>query len=129
MRQTKLEITDPAQWLRSLSQERDGYSRLVRESKGTASAAYRIARARCHGDAPLLDDLQSATSLLAARLGGESSLPIRSLLPSAISGVMPAVRPISTAPESAQTTRPQVQPAAPSDRVRPSRPRSNRATA
>jgi len=129
MRQTKLEITDPTQWLRSLSEERDGYGRLVRESKGAARAAYRIARARCNGEPPLLDDLQAAASLLAARLGGQSSLPIRSLLPSASSGVMPVAAPISTAPSSAQTTRPQVQPAAPSNQIRPSRPQSNRATA
>jgi hypothetical protein len=128
MRHTKLEITAPAQWLRSLSEERDGYRRLVLESKGTAHAAYRLARAACNGEPPLLEDLQSATSLLASRLGGPAVLPIRSLLPTAVSGVMPIAAPISTAPE-AQSTRPPVQPSAPPVPVRANRSDRHRVSA
>ncbi len=95
MRKPKLEIADPAQWLRSLSGESGGYRRLVLESGGMARAAYRLARAHCSaesGDAPLLGDLQAAASLLAARLGGHGSLPIKSLLPSSLPPPAPSTR-------------------------------------
>jgi hypothetical protein len=86
MRKTQLEIAEPSLWLRQLSEDSAGYSRLVSESKGMARAAYRLARARCSvetGESPSLNDLQAAAELLAARVGGQSALPIKSLLPGA----------------------------------------------
>ena len=111
MRPTQQEFADPKQWLQRLASEESGYSRLVSESGGTGRAAYRLARAHigAQGIEPQLEDLQAAAALLAARLGGEAALPIKSLLPS----------PRSLPP-----------PAPSSRRRRPSqsRPRSNRAS-
>ncbi len=93
MFRTRLEIADPAQWLRSLSEDSRGYSRLVLESGGMARAAYRLARAQrsaVSGGAPILGDLQAAASLLAKRVGGPGLLPIRSLLPSPLPPAPPS---------------------------------------
>jgi hypothetical protein len=87
MRKTQLEIADPAAWLRHLADDRDGFSRLVGESKGMARAAYRLARAHCSIETrgtPSLQDLQEATTWLAARLGVSTALPIQSVLPAAV---------------------------------------------
>ena len=96
MRKTQLEIADPAAWLRHLAEDRDGFSRLVGESKGMARAAYRLARAHCSietGGSPSLQDLQEATTWLAARLGVSSALPIKSVLPGAVQEVARSVAP------------------------------------
>jgi hypothetical protein len=80
------EFANPGHWLTRLAEESDGYRRLVRESGGTARAAYRVARARCSatpGREPCLEDLQAAAQLLATKLGSSSALPIQSLLPGA----------------------------------------------
>jgi len=92
MRPTQQEFANPREWLIRLAQEQDGYRRLVRESGGTARAAYRLARARCSatlGSEPCLEDLQAAAQLLATRLGSGGALPITSLLPSAKSSTPP----------------------------------------
>jgi hypothetical protein len=84
MRKMPSEIAHPEEWLASLSADAEGFSRLVRESGGVARAAYRLARARCtllYDAPPRLEDLQAATALLNARLGGHIVLPISSLLP------------------------------------------------
>lgn len=84
MRKTPLEIANPEEWLASLTAEAEGFRGLVRESGGVVRAAYRLARARCSvlfGAAPQLEDLEAATALLNARLGGHIVLPITSLLP------------------------------------------------
>jgi hypothetical protein len=132
MRKTRLEIANPAEWLRELSQD-DGYGRLVSESGGAARAAYRLAQAHCRvetGEAPRLEDLQAAAALLAARLGGRDALPIVSLLPAAPVAAIETV--------SAKSSRPLVQavarslpPPAPSSRRRAqsqSRPEASRAS-
>ena len=137
MRKTQLEIAEPALWLRQLSEDGAGYSRLLSESKGMASAAYRLARAQCSvmtGELPRLQDLQAAAAQLAARLGGQSALPIKSLLPGAVaaSGAQSS-RPSSSAPASARPNLQEiartVPPPAPSSRRRPkSRPHPSRAS-
>jgi hypothetical protein len=81
------ELTNPQEWLHHLAAERDGFARLIRESGGSARAAYRVARARCAvesvlGASPTLEDLQAAARLLAAHVGRGGALPITSLLPS-----------------------------------------------
>ncbi|HEY5375469.1 MAG TPA: hypothetical protein VIK01_17435 [Polyangiaceae bacterium] len=136
MRKTRLEITEPSLWLRQLSEDSAGYSRLVGESKGMARAAYRLARAQCSvetGESPCLKDLQAAAELLAARVGGQSALPIKSLLSGAVeassaeakrpSPVQASVRP------SAQEAVRSAPPPAPSSMRRPkSRPHASRAS-
>lgn len=99
MAKTKLEISDPALWLREVCGDRDGFARLVRESQGMVRAAYRLARAharveRC--EAPSLDDLQVTIGLLAARLGVHAALPIESLL----TEVRPTPRKQPSAPDA-----------------------------
>src|SRR4051812_49328254 len=84
MRPTQQEFANPREWLIRLAEEPDGYRRLVNESSGFGRAAYRLARARCQASGagqPLLDDLQTAATLLANCLGIDGTLPIRSLLP------------------------------------------------
>ena len=131
MRKTQLEIADPASWLIQLAEDATGYYRLVHESGGMARAAYRLARARCSGEAPCLEDLQAAAAALAANLGGQVALPIRSLLPSApppssavpSSGVVPSVAPASGLVGAARS----LPPPAPSSRRQPkSRPHVRR---
>ena len=80
MRPTRQEFAHPREWLARLATEPGGYRRLVSESGGTGRAAYRIARATCAAE-PCLEDLQAAAAILAAELGSEAPLPIRSLLP------------------------------------------------
>jgi hypothetical protein len=87
MAQAREELQNPQAWLSRLSQESDGYTRLIGESGGTARAAYRLARARCKvasppSASPTLEDLQAAARLLAARVGHGGALPIRSVLAS-----------------------------------------------
>ena len=86
MTKTKLEISDPGLWLREVCGDRDGFARLVRESRGMVRAAYRVARAHARDErceAPSLADLQVTIALLAAALGTRAALPIQSLLPAA----------------------------------------------
>jgi hypothetical protein len=122
MRKTQLEIAEPALWLRQLSEDSAGYSRLLSESKGMASAAYRLARARCSvetGEPPRLQDLQAAAAQLAAHLGRHSALPIKSLLPGAVEAVSAEPsRPRSSVQASAQEVLRSAPPPAPSSRRR-----------
>src|SRR5882724_776411 len=117
MRKTPLEIADPAQWLRQLSEDSAGYSQLVRESKGVARAAYRLARAQCSvetGESPALPDLKAAAAQLAGRLGEQVSLPIESMLPGSIEASSSASRLPSHAPDpwrAASSTAPMPTPA------------------
>jgi hypothetical protein len=81
------ELTSPREWLRRFAEERDGYTRLLKESGGPARAAYRLARARCRAEStsgaePTLEDLQAAHRLLAGRMGRGGALPITSVLAS-----------------------------------------------
>jgi hypothetical protein len=131
MRKTQLEIAEPALWLRQLSEDSAGYSRLVSESKGMASAAYRLARAQCSvetGEPPRLPDLQAAAAQLAARLGGQSALPIKSLLPGALEAASArSSRPSPSAQTSLQEVARSAPPPAPSSLRRPkSRPQASR---
>jgi hypothetical protein len=131
MRKTQLEIAEPALWLRQLSEDSAGYSRLVSESKGMASAAYRLARAQCSaqtGEPPRLLDLQAAAAQLAARLGGQSALPIKSLLPGALEAVSAqSSRPSTSAQASVPEVARSAPPPAPSSQRRPkSRPHASR---
>ena len=131
MRKIQLEIAEPALWLRQLSEDSAGYSRLVSESKGMASAAYRLARAQCSaetGEPPRLEDLQAAAAQLAARLGGQSALPIKSLLPGALEAVSAqSSRPSTSALASVPEVLRSAPPPAPSSRRRAkSRPHASR---
>ena len=144
MRKTPLEIADPAQWLRQLSEDSAGYSHLVKDSKGVARAAYRLARAQCSvetGESPALHDLKAAAAQLAAHLGAQISLPIESMLPASVE--MSSSRPsrsASCAPSpwrAASTPAPtpspsraerSVPPPAPSMRRAKSRPQASRAS-
>jgi hypothetical protein len=135
MRKTQLEIAEPALWLRQLSEDSAGYSRLVSESKGMARAAYRLARAQCNvetGEPPRLQDLQAAAALLAARLGGQSALPIKSLLPGAVAAASaqsnrpsPSVQ-ASVRPNAQEVVRSVPPPAPSSMRRAKSRPHASR---
>ena len=110
MRKTQLEIADPAAWLRSLAADSAGFSRLVSESKGMARAAYRLARAHCSietGASPSLDDLQEATTWLAARLGVAAALPIKSVLPGAVQEVTRSVAPPAPSSRRQSKSRPE----------------------
>lgn len=86
MASTRIERELPGEWLRQLDEQPLAYEILVASAGGLASAAYRVARARCrlqgHGEAPTLRELQLAALLLAERLGILESLPITSLLAS-----------------------------------------------
>ena len=87
MAKAREELTNPEEWLRRLTNERDGYARLIDESGGSACAAYRVARARCttvppSGAPPTLEELQAAARLIASRVGRGGALPITSLLAS-----------------------------------------------
>ena len=137
MRKTQLEIADPQAWLASLAVESNGYSRLVRESGGMARAAYRLARAHClveFDDAPQLQDLQAASALLAARLGGHSVLPITSLLPAPLdaaraSSNFPAAPAVPSLRQEVQPVARSFPPPAPSSlRLSKSRPHASRAS-
>ncbi|HEX3851742.1 MAG TPA: hypothetical protein VHW01_12295, partial [Polyangiaceae bacterium] len=123
MRKTPLEIAEPSLWLRQLSEDSAGYSRLVSESKGMVRAAYRLARARCSvesGESPSLKDLQAAAELLAARVGGQSALPIKSLLPGALdTSSAQSERPSASLQPSSQAALRSVPPPAPSSMRRP----------
>jgi hypothetical protein len=134
MRKTQLEIAEPARWLRQLSEDSAGCRRLVSESKGMACAAYRLARAQCSvetGEPPCLHDLQAAAAWLGARLGEQSVLPIKSLLPGAVAAISAeSNRPSSSVQTSvrpgAQEAARSVPPPAPSSKRRPkSRPHAS----
>jgi len=127
MRPTQIEFADPREWLIQLARETDGYRRLVRESRGTGRAAYRIARARCSattGNEPLLEDLQAAAALLATCIGSGGALPIKSLLPAARTSLAPMH---SLAP-AVKTSAPPPAPSTARRVAAKSRPRSNRAS-
>lgn len=86
MASSRIERERPGEWLRQLDEQPLGYQILVASSRGLASAAYRLARARCRqqgrGEAPTLRELQVAASFVAERVGKLDSLPITSLLAS-----------------------------------------------
>ena len=81
----RIEQERPAEWLRWLAENVDGYRLLLEESGGLARAAYRLARARCHarggiGATPTLRELQIAALALARELGMSEGLPVSAML-------------------------------------------------
>lgn len=66
----------PGEWLRSVSQERDGFKRLLDEEEGSISAAaYRVASAKCRSqevatEVPSGMDVKAAARLIAAKVPG-----------------------------------------------------------
>jgi len=96
----RLERERPAEWLRWLAEEPDGYRVLLAQAGGLARAAYRLASARCRaqggvGETPTLRELQAAALLLAGQLGMADRLPITSLLATDCEAQgLPVIRPM-----------------------------------
>lgn len=87
MLKPKLERERPVEWLRSLAEQPEAYNALVEDSGGIASAAYRLASARCrvHGQAgatPTLRELKAAALTIAQQTGELERLPLVAILAS-----------------------------------------------
>ena len=108
----RIEHERPAEFLRWLSEEPDGYRLLMERAGGLAQASYRLARARCRthgggGAAPTLRELQAAAVTIAQALGLLESLPITSLLASDCEAQgLPVIRPMPPPPSSRKVSVP-----------------------
>jgi len=70
----------PIEWLNALTEQRDGYQRLVEEAGGLPAAAWKLARARCDvwsvaTGAPTVREVRAAAREIVRRLGSVTPVP------------------------------------------------------
>jgi hypothetical protein len=75
----------PCEWLRALTEGRRSYAWLVEDSNGLATAAYRLARARCRTrpagiPIPTANELHTAARQIETAVEGRGKLPALGLL-------------------------------------------------
>jgi len=83
MRVTTDEILHPEAWLRRVLTEPAEFERLLYQSAGQATAAYRLALAQCRATgqpdrAPSLAELKLAARMIAARTNSTADVPLES---------------------------------------------------